>query len=193
MIGVLLVLTVLAVPATPAAAHDTLLSTKPTNGARVDAGPRQVRLHFDLPVGKRYATVTVTGPDGGRWERGPVRVSGSTVVQELRSLGPAGKYRVAWRIISADGHPVSGRFAFTLTTAGPGSPAPATASATASATGGAGRDQGASGSSTGGAESTGNSAGWLVQTGILVAVVLGLVVLAVGGSALLRRRRSDDA
>ena len=37
-------------------------------------------------------------------------------------LGPAGVYKIGYRIISADGHPVSGEVSFTLTTAGTGTP-----------------------------------------------------------------------
>jgi len=36
-------------------------------------------------------------------------------------LGPAGVYQIGYRVVSADGHPVSGKTSFTLTTAGPGS------------------------------------------------------------------------
>ncbi|HEX5813288.1 MAG TPA: copper resistance protein CopC, partial [Pseudonocardia sp.] len=36
-------------------------------------------------------------------------------------LGPAGVYQIGYRVVSADGHPVSGKVAFTLTTAGAGS------------------------------------------------------------------------
>jgi hypothetical protein len=30
------------------------------------------------------------------------------------ALGPSGRYTVTWRVVSADGHPVADRFAFTL-------------------------------------------------------------------------------
>jgi hypothetical protein len=45
------------------------------------------------------------------------------VTAPVRELGPAGVYTIAYRIISADGHPVSGTLTFTLTTAGDGTPA----------------------------------------------------------------------
>jgi copper resistance protein C len=49
-------------------------------------------------------------------------------------LGPAGVYEIGYRVVSDDGHPVSGKVSFTLTTAGPGAAAaPVTAAPTAAA------------------------------------------------------------
>jgi hypothetical protein len=44
------------------------------------------------------------------------------VSTSVAPLGPTGKYTVGYRIISADGHPVSGEVSFTLTAAGTGTP-----------------------------------------------------------------------
>jgi len=44
----------------------------------------------------------------------------------VNPLGPAGSYTIAYRIVSADGHPVEGSVSFTLTAAGTGSPNPDT-------------------------------------------------------------------
>jgi hypothetical protein len=43
-----------------------------------------------------------------------VQVDGATVVQPLTADLPAGGYTVDWRVTSADGHPLSDRFAFTV-------------------------------------------------------------------------------
>jgi hypothetical protein len=57
------------------------------------------------------------------------------VSEHLQPGSPAGQYTVAWRVTSADGHPVSGRFSFTALSASPGhkvtaSPAARTVTAT---------------------------------------------------------------
>lgn len=86
----------------PAAAHTALVSSDPADGAEVAAAPPAVTLTFNLPV-QEFAAVTVTGPGGTRWEQGPARVAGDTVTTELDSLGPAGRYVVAYRVVSAAG------------------------------------------------------------------------------------------
>lgn len=108
--------------AAPASAHSGLTSTTPGEGAQVAEGPADVVLVFDEPVSTRLSKVEVTGPGGDTWQTGEPQVSGSTVRQPLGPLGPAGTYSIAYRVISADGHPVSGTSTFTLTAAGTGTP-----------------------------------------------------------------------
>lgn len=107
-----------------AAAHNTLVSADPADGARLAAGPERITLTFDQPVNTGFTTVTVTGPDRTNWRVGQPTVSGNTVTTPVDPLGPAGEYLIGYRIVSADGHPVSGSVSFRLTTAGTGTPAP---------------------------------------------------------------------
>lgn len=110
-------------PAT-AWAHNTLVSSDPADGARLGTGPRQVRLVFDQPVRAGYDTVNVIGPNGDYWTDGKASVEGNAVTAPVRELGPKGTYTVAYRVLSNDGHPVTGEIRFTLTRAGQGTPAP---------------------------------------------------------------------
>ncbi|MBV9312396.1 MAG: copper resistance protein CopC [Pseudonocardia sp.] len=122
-----LVLLGLLLSAGTAFAHNVLISSDPGDGTSLSSGPANVSLHFDLPVQPSFNTVTVVGPDGGQYQNGPVKVDGSTVTVAVNSLGPAGRYTVGYRIVSEDGHPVTGSVSFVLTQAGTGHPAPATA------------------------------------------------------------------
>ncbi|WP_199440636.1 copper resistance CopC family protein [Umezawaea beigongshangensis] len=111
----------------PALAHNVLIGSDPANGSSVDAGPRQLTLTFDQPVqgGEDINTVTVIGPDGSHWEAASApTIKDNVVTAQVRPLGPAAEYTVGYRILSADGHPVTGSVKFTLTTAGTGTPAP---------------------------------------------------------------------
>jgi copper resistance protein C len=110
--------------AAPAFAHSQLVSTDPANGASVDAGPSQVSLTFneDMPPG--FDVVKVIGPDGAAWQTGEVTTSGPTVSIGVAPLGPAGRYQIGYRVVSADGHPVEGSTSFTLTKAGSGTAPP---------------------------------------------------------------------
>lgn len=112
-----------------ASAHNTLISSNPAQDASVDAGPRTVVLTFDEPVqeGRGLNSVAVTGPDGKEWQGGAATVDSNVVSAPLRELGPTGVYTIGYRIVSADGHPVSGKVTFTLTKAGNGTPAAASA------------------------------------------------------------------
>jgi methionine-rich copper-binding protein CopC len=105
------------------AMHNELLGTEPPYGARLGSGPARVTLIFDLPAQRGFSTVIVTGPDRNQWQAGPPIEDGTMVSAQVRPLGPAGEYTVAWRIVSADGHPVRGTFPFTLTTPGTGTAA----------------------------------------------------------------------
>jgi copper resistance protein C len=175
--------------ATPALAHDELVSSNPAADARVAQPPTEVVLTFDeavLPVGTQ---VVVTGPDGPVSEGSP-RLEGPAVHQPLRG-GPAGTYKVAWRVTSADGHPVSGTFAFTAQAASPPTstttppsttttpPAPSTTTSSTVST------PATSTTPVVAAPASGEPSGspWLV-----VLVVLVVAALALGGWALYRRR-----
>jgi copper resistance protein C len=109
----------LASAAGPASAHNTLLSSTPSDGETVPRMPEAVVLVFDDSAIAMGAQVVVTGPSG------PVQTGSPTVVdnsaqQPLAAGAPAGNYTVAWRVTSADGHPITGTFQFTARAAGGG-------------------------------------------------------------------------
>jgi methionine-rich copper-binding protein CopC len=109
----------LVLEAGPAAAHVTLLSTVPADGQTVATTPGQVVLAFDQPALALGAQVVVTGPSGDV-SVGPPKLVDTSVAEDLQPGAPAGRYTVAWRVTSADGHPVSGTFVFTSVAAGAG-------------------------------------------------------------------------
>ncbi|MGW4425022.1 copper resistance CopC family protein [Streptosporangium sp. NPDC004631] len=114
---------------TPAQAHNVLIGSDPKDGARLAAGPERITLTFDQSVRRGFAQISVTGPDGTRWEDGGTAVDGARVSVGVRPLGPAGRYVAGYRILSSDGHPVAGKVTFTLTAAGTGTAAQPAATA----------------------------------------------------------------
>lgn len=98
--------------ARPAWAHDELVRASPADGETVSGPPRQVELEFDESIQAGFVTVVVTAPDGEQVQQGNPRVSGKTVVQPLRPVPTAGRCIVAYRVVSADGHPVTGQLSF---------------------------------------------------------------------------------
>lgn len=123
-----LVVALLTVTAAPASAHDVLAGSDPADGATVATLPVRVALTFSEEPNPQFATVTVVGPDGARYEQGAATVDANTVSVAARP-GPAGRYEVGYRVVSSDGHPVAGSLAFTAT-AGAAAPAPSTEPAT---------------------------------------------------------------
>ncbi|MFE0675260.1 copper resistance CopC/CopD family protein [Streptomyces sp. NPDC058867] len=115
LLGAVLVLLVLGGAGT-ASAHAALSGTDPADGSVVSTAPRQLTLTYTESVGLLADSVRVLGPDGRRLELGDAEhAGGSSKVRVTlpRSLDQ-GTYTVAWRVVSADSHPVSGAFTFSV-------------------------------------------------------------------------------
>lgn len=99
--------------AVPAQAHDGLLGVTPADGASVAESPAAVVLEFGDDIQQLGSAVVVRGEDGTIVSSGPLGVAGPTVTQPLVPLTADGTYQVSFRVVSADGHPVSGSTTFT--------------------------------------------------------------------------------
>lgn len=100
-----------------------LISSDPADGARLTAAPGSVTLVFDQSVRQGFAQISVNGPGGAAFADGTTAVSGAKATVKVKPLPAAGDYVIGYRILSSDGHPVSGKVTFTLTTAGAAAPA----------------------------------------------------------------------
>jgi hypothetical protein len=132
LLGTLLAAPVLGtVAAAPALAHTRLVSSTPASGVPAQA-PGEISLDFTDPVQPGLSTVSVTGEDGQQRAAGTPTAGGdddASVTQALVAPLDPGTYRVAYRVLAADGHPVTGSFEVTVVaapspTATPASPAP---------------------------------------------------------------------
>ncbi|MBY6411806.1 copper resistance protein CopC [Rhodococcus sp. BP-252] len=128
----LLALAALILGAPAASAHSIVTGSTPEDGSSIAEGPAQMSISFNEVPQSQFATLNVVGPDGNLWSKGDPRIEGQSIVVDVGELGPVGDYTLAYRVTSADGHPISGTRTFTLTTEGSGTPgAPADASAEA--------------------------------------------------------------
>ncbi|MEU3057915.1 copper resistance CopC family protein [Streptomyces griseus] len=166
---------ILAMGAPLAAAHTDLDSSTPVAKASLADVPESVTLTFSDPMDQKYAKVAVTGPDKQPAGQGTPRVDGKRVTIALDPQAPAGEYSVGYRVVSADGHPVSGSYTFTVQTQ-QASPSP-TRSATGTLTPAAGAPVA---SDSGG--STGTSTAAVTAAGVLLAA-------GAAGYLMLRRKR----
>ena len=124
------VISVTGVAATAAQAHSGVRSIEPADGSALTTAPDAVRLTYTENVLEGTAQLRVTGPIGPVPSQ--VTTSGPVVTGSLPTDLPNGAYTVLWRVTSADGHPISGSFRFTLVVPGATSVASSAASAAAS-------------------------------------------------------------
>ncbi|MDB4891977.1 MAG: copper resistance protein CopC, partial [Gemmatimonadetes bacterium] len=87
----------------------------PAAGSRLAASPPSVRLVFSEAMEPALAQLSIVGANGQ-----PIKlvVSGdprdvNAIIAPVSSLTP-GAYRLHWRVVSTDGHPVDGSFTFTV-------------------------------------------------------------------------------
>jgi copper transport protein len=103
------------VAAPAASAHATLEQTYPERGAVLEQPPDQVALGFDEPVEAAFGAVRVFDASGTQVKTGPLKRPGgddSQLSVSLPSSLKQGAYTVTYRVVSADGHPVSGGLTF---------------------------------------------------------------------------------
>lgn len=96
-----------------AQAHATLVETSPKDGSTIDDEPGTVTFTFNQNIGTP-AYVVAEAPDGSRIETGDPKILNDEVSQKLTSTNMAGDYKASYRVISADGHPISGTITFTV-------------------------------------------------------------------------------
>jgi len=100
--------------ASAAGAHATLESTSPAAGAVLADSPSRITLTFDGHVDVVPRAIRLVDSDGHGVALGPVGRDGpSRLTASVPELG-SGSYVVAWRAVSADSHPISGAFTFSV-------------------------------------------------------------------------------
>jgi copper transport protein len=106
---------VVAVPATPAHAHASLVATSPPTGTELDEPPPEIRLRFSERVTVAPDGVTLRRSDGtviATEPAAPATEDVTTVVLPVPADLADGSYVVTFRVVSADSHPVAGALAF---------------------------------------------------------------------------------
>ncbi|RZU29898.1 copper transport protein [Streptomyces sp. BK022] len=103
--------------ASPASAHAALRATDPEDGTILQRAPRALTLTYTESVGLLTDSFRVYDPENHRLRTGqadhaPGRAD--TVRVPLPARMAKGTYVVAWRVVSADSHPVSGALTFSV-------------------------------------------------------------------------------
>ena len=99
--------------AAPAGAHATLIATDPVEGSVLETAPEELVFVFDEPVSDVPDGVQVFDAEGT-----PIESSATARGQELAVELPGsvgeGTLVVSWRVLSSDGHPITGSLTFSI-------------------------------------------------------------------------------
>jgi copper transport protein len=96
--------------------HATLLRSTPKANSHLTKPPETIRLVFSEQVVPDLSQIALGRPDGTSAQ---LRVANDphdvhTLVGVVDPGSAGGLYKVTWRVVSADGHPVAGNFSFSL-------------------------------------------------------------------------------
>ncbi|WP_018255617.1 copper resistance CopC family protein [Salinispora mooreana] len=187
--AVLAAAALLLVPASPAAAHNSLKTTTPAKNAELDTAPTEITLEFLQRLDPAFTTIVLSDAAEQKVPTGEPVVTGAKGTISIDGTLPNGTYTVAYRVVSADGHPVQGSYAFAVADpAGTEAPAPTPAESSPTAEPATAPTEPGSASPVAATDNDGGGGGLgapaVMGGGILVLLVAGGLVL------LLRRRRS---
>lgn len=94
-------------------AHSVKEATQPEDGAVLEASPEEIGMTFDMPM--RVTLFTLTDQDGAAHD--VLRTDDMQPVDIFSAKPPqlpAGQYKVEWRGLATDGHPMQGTFSFEI-------------------------------------------------------------------------------
>ncbi|MEV1062913.1 copper resistance protein CopC [Streptomyces sp. NPDC050263] len=115
LLGTVLVLLLLG--GGPASAHAALRSADPADGSVVKTAPDSITLTFTESVGLLDDSFRVFDPDNQRVKTGKAgHADGRADTARVTLPGKlaTGTFTVAWRVVSADSHPIAGAFTFSV-------------------------------------------------------------------------------
>ncbi|GGZ24054.1 copper resistance CopC/CopD family protein [Streptomyces poonensis] len=106
---------VLIAGALPVSAHAALTGSDPQQGTVVEEAPSRVSLTFSEAVAMSDGSIRVYDPKGKQVDTGTTSdLGGNTYAVKLHAGLPDGTFTVTYQVVSADSHPVSGAFTFSV-------------------------------------------------------------------------------
>lgn len=118
----------------PAHAHDRMVDAKPAKGAVLNTAPTTGSWKFSAVLIPKGAAISVTDPAGKETPARDVAIDGPMVTATFPPVTTAGKYKLTWRVVSSDGHPISGTYQYSVTAKAVAGATPAEPTADASPT-----------------------------------------------------------
>lgn len=100
--------------AAPALAHDQVVSASPSENESLASAPSEVVIEFTAELLDTGALINVTNASGQDVTDGEVTLDGRIVSKKLQPNLPNGQYELVWRVVSADGHPITDKYQFAI-------------------------------------------------------------------------------
>ncbi len=107
LIGIALLSTVLT-----AAAHTTVKSAEPADGAVLDRSPPSIEIKFEHAV--QMTSVSVVAEHAAERKLTFATATGGTVITVENPALAAGRNEIHWKALSKDGHVISGKLTYTI-------------------------------------------------------------------------------
>lgn len=109
------VLALLLISSAAASAHTSVVTTTPLYKSTVTEMPLQISIEFTdelMTIGdKKVNTISITAPDKSEVSLTSLTLDKNFIIANLPDVDYAdGTYLVSYRVVSADGHPVSGSY-----------------------------------------------------------------------------------
>lgn len=98
-------------------AHTAMVSSSPKKNAVLTTSPKYISITFNEELieiaGKQISKISLFNAKGKAISIPKAQVIHRDIVVAVSTL-PSGKYKVMYRVVSNDGHPVSGSYFFTI-------------------------------------------------------------------------------
>ncbi|PQM61988.1 MAG: hypothetical protein CL523_01520 [Actinomycetales bacterium] len=119
-------------------AHADLQVSTPEDGESLEVAPEKIRLTFSEELFEELVEISILDAAGDLYSTIKVEQTpppGTDVIFPWPPQMPPGEYSIAYRVVSADGHPLTGTisFSYAATTPEPSAPEPTSSDSTPSA------------------------------------------------------------
>ena len=113
------ILSLLFLPSSPAFAHAQITATSPIQYSEVSEVPSEVSIEFDGNLTQiedlSINVLKVFNSEGIQIDDGKTLVGGAKLTIGVRDRSGSGTFRVTYRVVSEDGHPITDEFIFEVT------------------------------------------------------------------------------
>jgi methionine-rich copper-binding protein CopC len=115
--SILALVTSVTLTALPASSHEQLVDQEPKSGQVLEAGIAEVRLSFSDDLisldNSAGSEIVILDENQNPVNNGCAAIDARTAIARA-DIDTPGTYQVGWRVVSGDGHPISGSFSFVV-------------------------------------------------------------------------------
>lgn len=114
LIAAAIIVVAVGVDTPSASAHEQLLDSTPVDSENLPTAPTEVALTFSAEVLTYGGAIIIADEQGRDWAASEPKFDRSVMSVQLEPDMPPAGYEIRWRVVSGDGHPISGLIPFTV-------------------------------------------------------------------------------